>query len=235
MVQHGGRYAAHTNKKGRRIPGLAEDLTAKGSKFGLDDALLSALVDARPEEHAAMDQMLREHMAQFIRPHGKGGAKDSKDAEGFLKALYNAGYLTGTLEAQTGPGVRTATDAAYTLWGRGREIEPGRKTTFEDVAGSQGEFAPVTMEKATHDHNPLIMAERNRRIGNVFKHILAAAKAGDMIVARGGYDLSRLGRAIQELLDKQLAGIDDVDELEASEGRIKVEVITFLATYHGEQ
>jgi hypothetical protein len=208
---------------------------------GISDDHLSFFLSFQPRERESSEALLYERLVDKIKsemggPQNKRSivkVQDVQDADIFVRDVRRLAFLQTGLETARQPGVPTATGTAFTLWDRGREIEPGRRITGDDVMGAGGEFAPMTPVGAAAG-KPDAVAKREHRIGRIFAHLLDAAKQGDVIVAAGGYNLTELGHAVAMFLSQHFSKVHNETELEAAAAILRVEVLAFLASYHGK-
>jgi hypothetical protein len=165
---------------------------------------------------------------------GRGAKTDNDKAQRFVRLVTRANFLVTALEPARAPGMDVATATAHTLWERERQITPGGRTIItNDVMGSDGTLAPMTGVGAAAAKDEAAIAQRDTRVGNIFDHLLGAAKRNEMIVSESGYDLAALGSAIQKWLDQKLRSIPDAEALASAELRLQAEIVRFLTSYHG--
>lgn len=72
-----------------------------------------------------------------------------------------------------------------------------------------------------------------RRVEQVFRYLLQAARRGEIIVIEGGYDLSNLGQAVEMWLEQRKNRYRRPEDLIAAEQFLRAEVLRLLSTYHG--
>ena len=225
-VENADRYAGYKNRAGRNVRGIADKLTEGALGYGITDQHLAMFMSASPDERAAVMELLQGQMAPHIR---SGVGVDEDKARKFTNMFSRVAFLGG-FEGERQPGMHVAQQAAGTIWDRGRS-DDGKPITLKDVMGADGKFAPMTPVGAAAG-DPDAVKVSHERVGNIFAHLMAAAKAQQRIVATGGYNLADLGHAVHMWLAEHLRPIQNERELAAASIILQGELMAFLASYN---
>jgi len=226
-VESIGLYRDSLDDAGQLVPGMVNDLTQKARAQGLHPRRIAEVLATPPQQ---MNDALDAVRDISRTPRTKA---DQNAREVFLRQLRRAAVLTQVIEPSRRPGIGTTVAASSSLAALGR-------VPLEEVHGSRGRMAPMTPVGAAPEGGVAVTREQRqaarltiRRVGQVFRHLAEAARRGEIIVIEGGYDLSRLGSAVEMWLEQRKRRYADPGDLLAAEQLLRAEVLRLLNTYHG--